>query len=45
MEVGLNDVPRKNEMSLILVMSSGARMHNRAGGLRAEDIEEKDDLR
>ena len=45
MEVGLSDAPRKNEMSLILVMSSGARIHNRAGGLRVEDIEGKDGLR
>ena len=45
MEVGLSDAPRKNEMSLILVMSTGARIHNRAGGLSAADIEGKDGLR
>ncbi len=45
MEVGLSDAPRKNELSLILVMSTGARIHNRAGGLAAADIEGKDGLR
>ena len=45
MEVGLSDAPRKNEMSVILVMSTGARIHNRAGGLSAADIEGKDGLR
>ena len=44
-EVGLNDAPRKNELSFILVMSTGARIHNRAGGLAATDIEGKDGLR
>ena len=44
-EVGLNDAPRKNELSFILVMSTGARIHNRAGGLAANDIEGKDGLR
>lgn len=45
MEVGLNDAPRANEMALILVMSTGARVHNRAGGLAVEDIVGKDGLR
>ena len=45
MEVGLNDAPRANEMALILVMSTGARVHNRAGGLAAQDIVGKDGLR
>ncbi len=45
MEVGLRDAPRKNELSLILVMSTGARIHNRSGGLAAADIEGKDGLR
>lgn len=44
-EVGLSDSPRKNELSFILVMSTGARIHNRAGGLAANDIEGKDGLR
>jgi|TARA_B110000967_G_scaffold207319_1_gene256356 hypothetical protein len=45
MEVGLNDAPKANEMALILVMSTGARVHNRAGGLAAQDIAGKDGLR
>jgi len=45
MEVGLNDAPRANELALILVMTTGPRIHARVGGLRAEDIEGKDGLR
>jgi hypothetical protein len=45
MEVGTNDSPRANEMVLVLVMSTGARIHNRAGGLAAADIVGKDGLR
>lgn len=45
MEVGLNDAPKANEMALVLVMSTGARIHNRAGGLDAKDIIGKDGLR
>jgi len=45
MEVGLNDAPRANEMALVLVMSTGARIHNRSGGLDAADIIGKDGLK
>ncbi|WP_299848340.1 amino acid synthesis family protein [uncultured Roseovarius sp.] len=45
MEVGSNDAPRANEMALVLVMSTGARIHNRAGGLEAADIKGEDGLR
>lgn len=45
MEVGLNDAPRANEMALVLVMSTGGRIHDRAGGLAAQDIIGKDGLR
>lgn len=45
MEVGLNDAPKANEMALVLVMSTGERIHNRAGGLAVEDIVGKDGLR
>lgn len=45
MEVGSNDAPRANELALVLVMSTGARIHNRAGGLAAADITGKDGLR
>jgi len=44
-EVGCNDAPRADEMALILVMTNGARIHNRAGGLEAGEIEGKDGLR
>jgi hypothetical protein len=45
MEVGNSDSPRADEMAVILVMSTGARIHNRAGGLAAKDIKGEDGLR
>ncbi|AKS45151.1 Amino acid synthesis [Octadecabacter temperatus] len=45
MEIGSNDAPRAHEMVLALVMSTGARIHNRAGGLSAQDIKGEDGLR
>jgi hypothetical protein len=45
MEVGITDGPRATELALILVMTTGPRIHARVGGLRAEDIEGKDGLR
>ena len=45
MEVGLADAPRADEMVLALVMTTGPRVHNRAGGLAAGDIIGKDGLR
>lgn len=45
MEVGLNDAPKSNEIALVLVMSTGPRIHNRAGGLAAKNIKGKDGLR
>lgn len=44
-EVGVPDGPRANEMVVVLVMTTGPRIHNRAGGLRAEDIKGEDGLR
>jgi hypothetical protein len=44
-EVGIADAPRANEILLALVMTSGPRIHNRAGGLKAEDIKGEDGLR
>jgi hypothetical protein len=41
-EVGINDAPRKDEMVVILVMTTGARVHNRAAGLAASDIKVRD---
>ena len=45
MEVGCNDAPRSDELAFILVMSTGARVHARAGGLAAKDIKGEDGLR
>ncbi len=45
MEVGINDAPRASEIVLALVMSTGARVHNRAGGLEADAIVGEDGLR
>ena len=45
MEVGCNDAPRAGEMALILVMSTGGRIHNRAGGLALADVKGQDGLR
>ena len=44
-ELGLNDAPRADEMALMLVMTTGPRVHNRAGGLAADKITGKDGLR
>jgi len=44
-EVGLNDAPRANEMLVVLVMTTGARIHNRAGGLAASEIKGEDGLK
>lgn len=45
MEVGLNDAPRANELLLVLVMTTGARVHARVGGLKANEIKGEDGLR
>ncbi|RLK08481.1 amino acid synthesis family protein [Ruegeria conchae] len=45
MEVGLNDAPKAHELAVILVMSTGPRIHDRAGGLAAKDIKGEDGLR
>ncbi len=45
MEVGLPDGPRADEIVLVLVMTTGARVHARVGGLSADAIEGKDGLR
>ena len=45
MEVGMNDAPRKDEMLVALIMTTGARIHNRAGGLAASEIKGEDGLR
>lgn len=45
MEVGINDAPRADEMLLALVMTTGARVHARVGGLKASEIKGEDGLR
>jgi len=45
MEVGINDAPRADEMLLALVMTTGARVHARVGGLKASEIRGEDGLR
>jgi hypothetical protein len=45
MEIGINDAPRRDELVLVLVMTTGARVHARAGGLAASDIKGEDGLR
>jgi hypothetical protein len=45
MEVGLPDAPRRDEMVLALVMTTGPRVHERVGGLRASEIKGEDGLR
>jgi hypothetical protein len=45
MEVGLTDAPRSDEIVLVLVMTTGARVHERVGGLRASEVKGEDGLR
>jgi hypothetical protein len=45
MEVGVPDAPRADELVYILVMTTGGRIHSRAGGLAAADIVGEDGLR
>ena len=45
MEVGITDAPRADEILLALVMTTGARVHARVGGLKAADIKGEDGLR
>jgi hypothetical protein len=45
MEVGVPDGPRANELAVVLVMTTGARIHARVGGLKASAIKGEDGLR
>lgn len=45
MEVGMPDGPRPDEIVFALVMTCGPRIHNRMGGLKAEEIAAWDGLR
>jgi hypothetical protein len=44
-EVGVADAPRADEIVLVLAMTTGPRVHDRAGGLRASEIKGEDGLR
>jgi hypothetical protein len=44
-EVGITDAPRANELVVALVMTTGPRVHARAGGLAATEIKGEDGLR
>jgi Amino acid synthesis len=44
-EVGLPDAPKADEVVYILAMSTGPRIHARAGGLQASEIKGEDGLR
>lgn len=44
-EVGCNDAPRADELAVILVMTTGGRIHDRMGGLAVRDIKGEDGLR
>lgn len=45
MEVGITDAPRAAELALVLVMTTGPRIHARVGGLQAAEIAGEDGLR
>ena len=45
MEVGIPDAPRADEIVVILVMTTGPRIHQRVGGLKAAEIKGEDGLR
>jgi hypothetical protein len=45
MEVGVPGAPRRDELVVALVMTTGARVHARVGGLKASEIAGKDGLR
>jgi hypothetical protein len=44
-EVGVADAPRPEEIVFILAMTTGGRIHARAGGLKASEIKGQDGLR
>ena len=41
----MTDAPRADEIVLALAMTTGARVHARAGGLEAKDVKGEDGLR
>ncbi|MET1027252.1 MAG: amino acid synthesis family protein [Dongiaceae bacterium] len=45
LEVGVVDGPKADEIAVILVMTTGPRIHERVGGLKASEIKGEDGLR
>lgn len=45
MEIGLNNAPRTDELLFAPVMTTGARIHARSGGLDADAIKGEDGLK
>jgi hypothetical protein len=45
MEVRIPDAPRANEIVFVLAMTTGPRVHNRAGGMTAAEIKVGDGQR
>ena len=45
LEVGVPDAPRPDEIVFVLAMTTGGRVHARAGGLAASEIKGEDGLR
>ena len=45
MEIGVADGPKADEMALVLVMTTGPRIHARVGGLKASEVKGEDGLR
>jgi hypothetical protein len=45
MELGVSDGPRSDEMAVVLIMTTGPRVHERVGGLKASEISVGDGLR
>ena len=45
MEIGITDAPRADEILVVLVMTTGPRIHARSGGLKASEIKGVDGLR
>ena len=44
-EIGIVDAPRADEILVVLVMTTGPRIHARSGGLKASEIKGVDGLR
>jgi len=44
-EVGINDAPNADELLVALVMTTGPRVHARAGGLQASEVKGEDGLK